>query len=735
MDPAVGGLAAQNRVDVATLMAESFLSTIWYRVAELKPQLRAHVTVHRHRYRGRAWYVLHDHGAGKVHRFTPAAYMLIGQMDGQRSVNEVWSDLAATHDADAPSQDDVIQLLSQLHQNDLIQYAGSPDVAELLDRYNKQARQLIKQNVLNPVSIRLPLWDPDGLLTRTLPLVRWLMGWFGLLIWAVVVGAGILVAFQHWEPLTRNFTDQVFATQNIIISLISYPLLKALHELAHGYLAKMRGAEIREMGIMFLVFFPVPYVDASAAAAFPNKWHRAAVSAGGIFVETFVAAIAVMIWASAETGFVTAIAFNLVMIGGLSTIVVNGNPLLKFDGYFIMCDVLEIPNLGNRANKYLGHLIQRYVFRAKQLREKSATMGERFWFVLYAPSAFVYRLIVMFGIALFVAQKYLFVGTLLGLWSMFNALIKPSFKMLKHVVTAPSLRKVRGRAYAWTFGGIAVVLAAALFVPMPLRTDTEGVIWLPESAYLRAETSGFVHDVVPASGAHVGAHAVVIRLQDPSVQSRIDALNWRVEEQRRRLVAAQADDRTQAPIMASQLAEEQAALDREQLRLSLMNVVTTAGGKFEPALPAGDLLGRFISEGDLLGYVIPERPDRIRMVVPQDDITLVRERLTGVEIKVAGAYETAYQTELIQAVPSGLNQLPSPALTAAAGGRFITDPSDENGLQVLEQIFVFDLAVPAQLNNAPYGARVLVRLDHGYEPATHQIYRRLRQLFLRQFNA
>lgn len=716
-------------------MAEAFLSTIWYRVADLKPRLRGHITVHRHRYRGQAWYVLHDHGAGKIHRFTPAAYMLIGQMDGTTTVDAAWTALAETHDADAPSQDDVIQLLSQLHQNDLIQYAGSPDVTELLERYNKQARQLIKQNVLNPVSIRVPLWDPDAFLTKTLPAVRWLTGWFGLMLWSVVVIIGLLTAFQNWDPLTRNWTDQIFATQNILISLISYPLLKALHELAHGYLAKVRGAEIREMGIMFLVFFPVPYVDASAAAAFPNKWHRAAVSAGGIFVETFVAAVAMIVWASAETGFITAIAFNLVMIGGLSTIIVNGNPLLKFDGYFIMCDLLEIPNLGNRSNKYLGHLIQRYVFRAKQMREKTATMGERIWFVLYSPAAFVYRLIVMFGIALFVAQKYLFVGVLLGLWSMFNALVKPSFKMLKHVVTAPALRKVRKRAYGWTFGGIGIVLALVMLLPLPLRTDTEGVVWLPDAAYLRTETSGFVASIAPQAGDAVTAGTPLIALSDPSVQSRIDVMTWRVEEQRRRLAAAEVDERRQVPILASQLREDQAALDREALRLGQMQIGALAPGRFEPALPADELRGRFVSEGDLLGYVVPDRPDRIRVVVSQDDIALVRDRMGGVAVKVMGALDQPFETVLMQAVPAGQNQLPSAALTASAGGRFITDPTDERGLRVIEQIFVFDLAVPDAMAHAPFGARVLVRFDHGYEPAGLQIFRRVRQLFLRQFNA
>lgn len=735
MDPALARLAAQDRLDLATLMAEAFLSTIWYRVAELRPRLRAHVTVHRHRYRGRAWYVLHDHGAGKVHRFTPGAYMLIGQMDGSISVDAAWKAIAETHDADAPSQDDVIRLLALLHQNDLIQYEGSPDIAELLERYNKNARQLIKQNLTNPVSIRVPLWDPDAFLTRTLPFVRFLLGWFGLALWLGVVLVGALTAAVHWQVLTSDFTDRIFAMENILVSLVTYPLLKALHELAHGYLAKVRGAEVREMGIMFLVFFPVPYVDASAAAAFPNKWHRAAVSAGGIAVETFVAALAIIVWTRAETGMVTALAFNLATIGGLSTLLVNGNPLLKFDGYYILCDLLEIPNLGNRANKYLGHVIQRHVFRARQLRERSATWGEKVWFVLYAPAAFIYRLVIMFGIALFVAQKYFIVGVLIAFWSMFNALIKPTFKSLRHVVTSPGLRKVRRRAYGWTFGGAAIVIAALLMVPLPLYTDTEGIVWLPDSAHVRAGAPGFVAEVAAGAGEPVTQGAPLIAMTDLAVDSRIEALEWRVEEQRRRLAAALVEDRARAQIIASQLDEDSAELAREEARRARLTVLAAGQGRFEPIPGTSRLTGQYFAEGDLLGYVVPDRPDRIRIVVPQADIGLVRDRLQGAEVKVSGRYHEAHDTRLIEEVPAGQSQLPSPALSAAAGGRFLTDPGDTDGLRTTDPVFIFDLAVPDSLTHAPFGARVLVRLYHGTEPAARQLFRRVRQLFLRQFNA
>jgi len=130
--------------------------------------------------------------------------------------------------------------------------------------------------------------------------------------------------------------------------------VKALHELGHAYALKHWGGEVHELGLMFLVFLPVPYVDATGSASFGQKWQRALVGAAGIIVELLLSAIALFIWLNAEEGLVRAFAFNVMVIGGVSTVFFNGNPLLRFDGYYILSDLVEIPNLGDRSKRYLG---------------------------------------------------------------------------------------------------------------------------------------------------------------------------------------------------------------------------------------------------------------------------------------------------------------------------------------------------------------------------------------------
>jgi putative peptide zinc metalloprotease protein len=168
---------------------------------------------------------------------------------------------------------------------------------------------------------------------------------------------------------------------------------------------------------MFLVFLPVPYVDASSSASFRDKWQRALVGAAGIIVELILAAFALFVWLNAEEGIVRAFAFNVMLIGGISTVLFNGNPLLRFDGYYVLSDLLEIPNLGDRSKRYISHLLIRHVFGVKDAVSPATVPSERFWFIVFGISSFVYRMFIVSVIILVVAAKFFVIGVLLAIWS------------------------------------------------------------------------------------------------------------------------------------------------------------------------------------------------------------------------------------------------------------------------------------------------------------------------------
>ena len=266
-------------------------------------------------------------------------------------------------------------MLAQLHSADLLQTEVTPDSAELLERAAKVDRARWLGNILNPLAVRLRFWHPDRFLERTLPLVNWLVGWRGGVLWMIVVLPAIVLCAQHWQELSENAADRILAADNILMMALSFLVLKALHELGHGYAVKAFGGIVHEIGIMFLVFAPMPYVDASAASEFRSKWRRALVGAAGMIVEVFIAALALYVWLAVEQGLVRAFAYNVMLVAGISTVLFNGNPLLRYDGYYILSDLLEIPNLAQRATRYWGYLVDSYVFRTEGLPEFVATAG------------------------------------------------------------------------------------------------------------------------------------------------------------------------------------------------------------------------------------------------------------------------------------------------------------------------------------------------------------------------
>jgi putative peptide zinc metalloprotease protein len=714
-------------------MSASLFSNSWYRVAELKPRLRAHAQIHRQTFRGQVWYVLQDHQTGRFFRVSPAANRMLCLMDGRRTMREVW-DIAGAHAADdPPTQDETIQLLSQLHASDLLQGELPPDVAEIAERSQLADRRRLIQRLRNPMAMRLPLFDPDKLLEATLPLVRPLFSAVGFLAWLTLVLTGAVLAMLHWSELTSNVADRVLVAQNVALIVCVYPLMKILHELGHAYATKVWGGEVHEVGVMLLVFIPVPYVDASASAAFRQKRRRIVVGGAGIIVELALAAIAMIVWINASPGLGRAVAFNVILIGSISTLFFNGNPLLRFDGYYILSDLIEIPNLGTRANSYLFFLVQRYLLRIDTLDNPATAPGEAKWLLAYAILSFLYRMVVSFGIAVFLATRLFFVGTAMALWAIVSIAALPMLKGIRFLATSPRLRGQRRRAFS-VVGGMAAVAGAILFlVPLPYATVAQGVVWIPDRAEVRAKADGFVTEVLTSPGADVAAKRQLVALADPILNAKVAVAQALLQEMQLRFEAVKQLDRVQAAVLQEQVQRLTGTLADYRVRQEDLTVTSTQDGRF--VLPrAEDMPGRFLKRGDLLGYVIGDNDLVVRVVVPQADVDLVRQRTDRVDAYFAENLDRPVPARIRREVPAAQNDVPSMALTTQGGGPIVLDPSRTQKPQSLFSMFQFDVDLLEPVPPRMAGARVYVRFDHGKEALAWRVLRAFRQFFLGQFH-
>ncbi|MCW8901497.1 MAG: peptidase M50 [Gammaproteobacteria bacterium] len=713
-------------------MKRKIFSQSWHSVAPLKPKLLSQARIFRHKYRGKLWYIIQDPSGGRYHRLTPAAHNLLQKMNGKTTVQKLWDDTCQLNEDELPTQDEIVELLMQLHSNDLLSTDVTPDAAELFQRFRKRRSQKWKQALMNPMGLKIPLLDPDIFLTKCLRYFSWLFDKRGAILWFALVMPALFLAGQHWNELTANLSDQVLAAENLLLLMIVYAIIKATHEVGHGLATKVWGGTVHEMGIMLLVFAPIPYVDASSASSFQSKHQRAIVAAAGILVEVALAAIAMYVWLLVEPGLIRAIAFDVMFVAGISTVLINGNPLLRFDGYYIFTDLIEMPNMAQRGQRYLTYLSDRYLFGAKETESPDETTIEKRWLFFYTIASWLYRFVLMITIAMFVAGQFFIFGVLLALWSIGMFLGKPLWKSIKHLKESPTLQRNRPRAIRTSIALLALVIICISLVPMPLRTTAEGVIWLSENALIRTGTAGFFDKWLVEPGTHVEKNTPLFIMHNSELKTEYASAKSRLAEATARYKKVQFSSPSTAEVILQQLQHEQLIVNRLIERNKKLVIYSKTSGVLS-ALKAQDMHGKYFKQGELLAYILDNDNFIVRAAVEQTDIELVQSKVINTQIRLADDLKNTYPSKILYEVPSGSDQLPTAALSPNGGGQIAVDPTDSSGLKPLQRVFLFDLTLPNNSASHTFGGRVYVRFEHEFEPLFHQWYRRIRQLFLSHF--
>jgi putative peptide zinc metalloprotease protein len=420
------------------------------------------------------------------------------------------------------------------------------------------------------------------------------------------------------------------------------------------------------------------------------------------------------------------------LIGGVSTLLFNGNPLLRFDGYYIFSDLVEIPNLGTRANAYFFHVIQKHLFKIDGIDSPLADRGEAKWLITYALMSFVYRMMVSIGIALFLATRLFAIGLLMAFWAFGTIAILPLFKGMKFLATNARLRGRRRRAFAVVGGLMATAWIIFFMIPLPYATVAEGVVIVPDQAEVRAKTEGFVKNVLTAPGSSVSREQPLVVLEDPTLDAQVAVIAAQLEEARQRLDGVRQLDRVQAEMFEDQAAHLADKLRTFRDRRQNLTVVAEQPGQFIMA-GAENLPGRLVKRGELLGYVIPDNNVVVRTVAHQSDVDLIHQRTTRVEAHVVEDLDRPIAARILREVPAAQQDVPSLALTTRGGGSISLDPSKTQRPQALFSLFQLDIELLDPMRIRTQGSRVYVRFVHADEAIAWRVLRSLRQFFLGQF--
>jgi putative peptide zinc metalloprotease protein len=666
----------------------AIFSESWHRVADQKLRLRPSVAIRRQTFRGERWHVAQDGFTDKFFRFRDEAYDFVARLDGTHTVDEIWAGCVRRKPDTAPGQGEVVTLLAQLYQANLLMSDTPADTARLFERHQKRRRQEMVAQLLGIFFLRIRLFDPDRLLNYVWPSLRWLATRSAAIGWCVLVLTALGVAFANWDR-AMDQSQSVLAPGNLLLLYAAFTVAKLIHEFGHAFAVKAFGGEVHNMGVMLLVFTPVPYVDATAAWAFPERWKRVVVGAGGMIPELAYAALAVFVWAVTGPGTLNSLAYNTMVVASVSTLLFNLNPLLRFDGYYILSDLADTPNLQPRSSRQWLHLWERHVLKINDLESPARSRGEAVGLTIFGISSYIYRLFITVAIILFVADRYFGLGLIAAVLSFVGAFLLPWGKGLRYLQREPRIERARRRAWTVTAVALGAVLGFLAFVPMPDHFRAPGLARAAGSFDVNAPVTGWVKNIVTPSGAMVPAGQSLLRLESPELELQISATRAelaQVNARERQMLAEFAAGIE--PMRLRREASEAAVARLEGDRVAL-DMRAPAPGRWV-ALRTSDWDGLYVSRGTRMGEIIGAGPDwEFSAVVSQDDASaLFGAAREGAEVRFRGSAGRALAVRSWAVVPGRQEQLPGPALGWTAGGPIRTREDDQRGVTADQPFFL-----------------------------------------------
>ncbi len=700
--------------------------------------------MHRQHFRGEMYHVIHDPSNNQFFQLPDAAYEFVALLDGKHTVGEIWKICNDKLGDNAPTQGEAIRLLGQLYTSNLIHAEMPPDAESLFTRFRRRKVRETQSFLMNLLFLRIPILDPDRFLDRWVGLFGRLFTTYSFVAWVLLIGAGLFAISGHFDKLVDaakggNGVEGILAPSKLPLLYISMFLLKVLHEFGHAFACKRLGrregstGEVHEMGVMFMVLMPMAYVDASISWSFRSKWRRILVGAAGMIVELAVAAVAAIVWANTTPGTLNSICYNIIFIAGVSTVLFNGNPLLRYDGYYMLSDLLEIPNLAQRSRQYLYYLVKKYAWGVRQAQDPAHTHGERGWFVVYGIASTIYRVFVSIAILLFVSDQLFILGAILAIAAIVTWVLVPLGKLLRYLFTSPELTRQRGRALLTTGAALALLVGGLGVLPVSDHYRAEGVVEAADYAIIRAGGDGFILEVLPTSAAVTPQGPFVIKAENLELQSQLKELQadkLRLEAEKR---LRETKEVQEGLIIADQIATVEKQIARVQKMIDDLNVLSPVAGTW--VCPQYHRLrNMYLRRGDPIGQVASLDKLIIRATADQDAAALLfQEARPQADVRGKSAPGVAVTATIQKIHPAGKEDLPSPAMSFAAGGEHITSTEDRSGTQSVERLFEVELTPNAASALRP-GQRVVVRFEMSPKPLVAQAWQSLLQTIQKRFH-
>ena len=506
-------------------LADSLLSSS---ARKLRIRVRPDLTARKQNYQGKTYWVVKDPVGLHYFRFQEEEYAILNMLDGEISLDEIKERFEAEFPPQKITLDEIQQFLGMLHRSGLILAGVQGQGSQLLKRRGERRRREWLNLATNILCIRFKGIDPERLLNWLYPKVRWFFTPVALgIVISMMLAALLLVAtqFDTFRAKLPTF-HQFFTPSNWLLLAVTLAFTKVLHEFGHGLSCKHFGGECHELGVMLLVLTPCLYCNVSDSWMLPSKWQRAAIGAAGMYVEAVLASVATFIWWFSEPGLLNSLCLNIMFICSVSTIVFNGNPLLRYDGYYILADLVEIPNLRQKATTILGQKLGQWFLGLEPTEDPFLPKRNQIFFALYSVAAACYRWLVVFSILLFLYKlgkpyRLEVVGQMLAGFALGGMIFQPIYQVAKFLSVPGRLDKVKKPRMHATLGGIALIAAGVFLVPLPYHVLATFEVEPHKAASIYVEVPGKLKQVKVKPGQRVVKDEVLAVLESPDLDIRL----------------------------------------------------------------------------------------------------------------------------------------------------------------------------------------------------------------------
>lgn len=692
---------------MATL-ADSLVSSSARRLALRK---RPDLSAEQQRYQGTIYWVVKEPVGLNYFRFHEEEYFILCQLDGNTSFDEIKRRFEKEFPPEKIRLEELQQFVGTLHRSGLV-IADVPDQGpRLLKRRRERRRQELIGAFTNVLAFRFKGIDPERILNFLEPRFRWVFTPAAFTVWLMLALSAlglILVQFDVFQSKLPKFYD-FFTVKNAIWLAVVMGFTKVIHEFGHGLSCKHYGGECHEMGVMLLVLTPCLYCNVSDSWMLPNKWHRVAIGAAGMYVEVAIASVCTFLWWFSDTSTMfNQLCLSAMFVCSVSTVLLNGNPLLRYDGYYILADVLEIPNLRQKATSILTRTLGEWCLGLEPPDDPFLPQRNQLMFAIYSIASVIYRWVVLLSILWFLNKMFepydlKIIGQLIGITALYGLVVHPFVKLWKYFRVPGRLGQVKKLRLLATACVLVVVVTGVLMIPLPYRVVCTLEINPRDAMQVYVDVPGTLDALFVQSGDEVNEGQQLAQLSDMDLDRSVIELEGRRDQYgiRRETLArlSQNDSAYRAEVQgldeminSTAIQLEQRQRDQRRLTLSAPVAGVVLPPPRRPEEPDDD--GRLTTwngtplEERNLGATLPEstlfcqigNPTRWKaeLVIDQAEIEFVQ---TGqrVEIMLDELIGEIFESEIAE-IGNREIEYSSKSLSAKAGGDLATR-TDQSGVE------------------------------------------------------